>query len=81
MIEARVEEVILQPKLCLHIFHVGRGNVGVSARDGGQDTQHDIVSLGNKLKQEIKVIVVLTRLQRYNMNCTGGFVSCFCESP
>ena len=45
VIEARVEEVIFQPKLGLHIDHVGRGDVVVSARDASQDTQHDIVNL------------------------------------
>ena len=38
MIEACVKEVILQPKLGLHVVHVGRGNVVVSARDARQDT-------------------------------------------
>ena len=57
MIEARVEEVILQPKLGLHVVHVGRGDVVVSAGDGGQDAQHDIVNLGSKVKQDIMAIV------------------------
>ena len=43
---------------CCFQTDVGQGNVGVGARDGGQDTQHDIVNLGSKVKQEIIVIVV-----------------------